>query len=201
MAIQVIDRPDSISWDQIHELLNTAHSRNLSDGIVMRTALISGDELAERVGKDGYCFVALEDGRLVGTISLKFLQRDHWYHKGTIAYSMMLGILPEASGKGIYSMLKARLNEVSREHGVNVVEIDTNERNRKIMEISERHGYHKVRIKASHKVRHYSVVMVKWLDGCPFSERYCRFRYTLQSCWFRMLYKRGHILRLFFWKK
>ena len=72
--IVVMPKPDWISWDDIHQLLLSAHKKNIDKGIVMGTSQLSGLELEKRVGELGRCFVALADDTLVGTTSVGFFK-------------------------------------------------------------------------------------------------------------------------------
>lgn len=194
MRIKVLPKPDNISWDNIHEVLYNAHENNRLQGVNMRTALLSGEQLKERVG-DGKCFVALCDGVLVGTASVRIVKRHKWYHKGEIADFMLLGILPGYGGLGIFSKLLHCIYDYSRSNNTPVVELDTAEGNMKMRGIAERIGFQYVSIKASPYVKHYSVVMVNWLDGCPFGKTFVRSRFFISSLAYKIRYKRGRIKR------
>lgn len=199
--IQIIEKPESISWDSIHDILYKAHESNRQKGVFMRTATLTGEELRQRVGENGKCFVALIDGKLAGTASVKFVPRNTWYHKGIIADLMLVGILPEYKGYGIYSLLTKEIYIYSERHGIKIVELDTAEGNVKMQSVSLRHGFQYVATMASPYTRHYSVVMVKWLEGSPYSSLYVRFRYLIQTFRFKLKFKRGRINRIKSWMK
>ena len=194
MIIQVIPKPDSISWDVIHNILYNAHEQNRRNGVNMRTALLSGEELSKRVG-DGKCFIAIADGVPIGTASAKIVERHQWYHRGRLADFMLLGILPEYGGHGIFSKLLNEIYQFARDNNVNVIEMDTAEGNMKMRGIAERVGFQYVGVKASPYVSHYSMVMVKWLDGCPYRQGYMRFRHAIGSALYKLRFKRGRIRR------
>ena len=40
MDIKIMQKPDWVSWDDIHELLLEAHKKNIKNGIVLKNAQI-----------------------------------------------------------------------------------------------------------------------------------------------------------------
>lgn len=194
-VVEIIPLPDSIGWNVIHEILYKAHEINRQKGIFMRTANLSGEELKERVGTTGQCFVALVDGSVAGTSSVKIVNRNAWYHKGPIGDFILSGVLPEYKGLGLYDKLTDARVEFVKRNGVSVIELDTAEGNSLMQSISLKHGFRYVAVKASPYTKHYSVVMAKWLGDAPFCDFYCKIRYQLQSILYKLRYKRGHIKR------
>lgn len=193
--IIIKEKPDNISFEEIHDVIYSAHEENLKNGIVMRTTTLTGKELKERIGKDGMCFVALDKEKIVGTISVRFVKRDKWYAKGIIPDCMLAGVIPEYRGKHISSMLEQKAFEFIREKGYNLVELDTAENNVKAVEIYKHQGFKLVDYHAYHGVDHYSVVMIKWLDKCPYSDIYCKIHYAIRRFFIRLRYKVGRIKR------
>lgn len=193
--IKIMPKPAHISWDTIHDILYKAHESNRQKGVDMKTAYLSGEELKKRVGREGQCFVAILGNKIVGTASVRFYDRNCWYHRGKIADFMLVGILPEYKGKGIYSMLSRYRDTYIRNLGCNVVELDTAEGNTNMISISKKYGFQIVGIKASPYTEHYSVIMVKWLEKCPYTKCYVKTMSTLQMLKYRLIYKRGHIRR------
>ena len=194
-SIIITEKPDWISYDDIHELLYRAHESNREKGIFMFTSTLNGKELEERIGDRGKCFVALYGDKLVGTNSYRILTRNRWYRKGELADSILIGVLPEYKNMGISSRLHEAIVEDVRQNGLSVLELDTAEKNKLMREISLRRGFRYVSSFASPNVKHYSVVMVNWLDGCPFPAWYCTMRYCLQRFKVHLRYKPGHIKR------
>lgn len=193
--IRIIEKPDWISWDDIHDCLWEAHESNRKIGVNMRTAYLSGEELKKRIGPRGKCFVALVDGNFAGTASIKSVSRNTWYHKGELCDFILVGIYPQYKGLGIYKMLLRECASVSMNLGINVVELDTAEGNTYMQAISKKHGFKCVAVKASPYTKHYSVVLAMWTNGCPFYESYVKFRFKLQEVLYKLRFKRGHIKR------
>ena len=174
----MIEKPEWISWDEIHELLLVAHKRNIEKGMVMGIPQLSGEELKKRVGDKGKCFVALEDNVLVGTTSVTYYTGTHWYDKGLlVAHSMATGILPRYQGLGINEDLIEIRNAHIREIQADLIHADTAENNKIIRNAAKRNGF--VDVDYRFVNGHYSVVFVKWLRGCPFSESYIKRRFNI----------------------
>lgn len=181
MSYRVIEKNDNISWDAIQEVIKDAHSENISKGINMRTTRLSGSELKERVG-NGTCFVALDaDDRVVATAAVSIKMTNLWFAKGRkVASFMLLAILPECRGAGVMKMLDEKRLEFVKQNNLDVIIMDTAESNTKMIEIKQAHGYKKVSMFKSQYSKHFSVVMAKWLDKCPFSDYSIKYHYILQ---------------------
>ncbi len=192
--VEIIEKPDSITWDDIHNVLYKAHEENREKGIFMRTSILTGEELRERLGH-GVCLVALVKGQLAGTASIKFLYRDRWYAHEMIGDLMLVGILPEYKGLCIYTKLLNKLEDIARMHKLSILELDTNEKNILMQKISLAKGFKKVSMFASPFVKHYSVVMAKWLNQCPYSDLYLKLRFFVFCAKFKLRIKPGNIRR------
>lgn len=185
--IKVIEKPDDIPFDAIHELLFEAHRVNRECGINMSTAFLTGEEIEKRIGKDGKCYVALDGDRVVGTISIRMVERNTWYAKGKIPDYMLVGILPEYQGRGIYTMLAKKVFDFSKQQGYQVLELDTAETNTHAIQVYKHQGFKIVGYKRPNS-DHYSVVMAKWLSGCPFSDVYCNIKFFISKIKVRLKY-------------
>ena len=191
------EKPDSVSYDEIHEVLWKANEENRKKGFHFSTAEMSGDQLRERIGEDGQCFVAMEDGKVVGTLSIRFLNRNTWYAKGRIADGILSGLLPEYQGRHVNSALVKMMFDAAEQAGCKVIEVDTAEKNQHLIDIYKHYGFQLVGFKANPRGDHYSVIMAKWFDGCPFSKGYVRFRYGMRRLYVRLRYKENKEKRLF----
>ena len=196
--IKIIEKPDSIPWDCLHEVLWAAHEQNRKEGMVMKTSLLSGAELRDRISKNAISwktYVILDGNNIAGTGSISIRNKKAWYVDGKVAYFLCDGIVPDYAGKGLYKMLTGVREEYGKSEGCKLIYFDTAENNRKQLETYRRHGFRCVDFFAS-KSKHYSVVMAKWYDDCPFSEFYCRLRFLLKKVYVKCLYKPGKVRRL-----
>ena len=190
--IKVMAKPEWISWDAIHELLLTAHKKNIEKGIVMDITRAEVSELENKLGDKGKCFVALCGDKLVGTTTITFLTGKKWFNKNKlVAYSRWSGILPKYQGLGIME----DLNELRDQHiiacGSDILEASTAENNKIVRINTRRNGFIDVAYSTSSSSGHYSVVMVKWLKGCPYSKFYCKLRFLMSKYYIKMRYKPG----------
>ena len=60
---------DVISLDDIQKLISKAHSDNIKNGLFYATASQTIEKLRQKIG-DGVCFIAEENGKLIGTATV-----------------------------------------------------------------------------------------------------------------------------------
>lgn len=186
----IVEKPENISYETIHDVLYSAHEENRKKGSIMTTSLLSGEQLKKRIGAHGKCWVVIDDEKVVGTASVRYVQRNNWYAKGMIPDYILVGVIPEYQGRGISRRLVEEVFNFAKENGNQVIELDTAENNVHAIEVYKHQGFRLVSYKAP-RADHYSVVMVKWIEGCPYSEIYCKFRFNLTRLLVRLRYKVG----------
>lgn len=174
--IQIIEKPDWVSWDDIHNVLWEAHEENRRRGINMRYPTLSGNDIMARVTDSGKMYVAVDNNKIIGTTAFTIKNLDLWCGKGNYAYLCFSSILPEYRGQGIYKKIMIFVENEIYKNGLSRIMFDTHEQNSRMTEISLRQGYQ--RISYRHYCNHYNIVFVKWLTGgCPYSKIYCKLRY------------------------
>lgn len=194
--IKIVEKPDWISWDDIHELLLQAHKRNIEKGIVLKYAQMPGDWIREKLGDEGCCWVALDGDKPVGTTSVTYFQGKSWWNKGKkVAHGCFTGILREYQGIGLMEELNAKKYEHEKAHGADMNEGDTAETNKTVLKVFGKEGYKVVAYFAPKNSDHYSVRIVKWLNGCPFSDDYIDRRCKWSKRLTKWQYKPGKIVR------
>ena len=191
--IEIKEKPDWVSWDEIHEVLWKAHEHNRKKGIYMAFPAMPGDKIKEFLEGRGKMFVAMANDKVVGTGAYIIKQSPMWCLKGKCAYLCFGGILPVYSGLGIHKRLHARLEKEALANGIDVLKFDTHERNQKMLEIHKKNGFRAVDLRICKD--HYNIVMVKWLNGCPYSEVYCKYQYLVHKWYKKLRYKPGRIKR------
>ena len=174
---KIVEKPLNVSWEVIHDILQVAHCDKNKEGGVQITARYSGVELKEKVGK-GKCFVALLDDKVVGTCSVSIREREFWFGKGCMAYYMFDAVLPSYQGYGIYSKLEEARDKYIISKEINLIYTYTSYHNKKMHKIKKHAGFRLVGFFASQKTDYYSVILAKWIGGCPFPKWYCHFRYV-----------------------
>lgn len=193
--IKIIQKPDSVSWDDIHNLLMEAHQKNFKNGIVLRYAKMPGSEIEKTLGKEGRCWVAMDGDKLVGTTSVTFFKGKNWWNKGKkVAHGCFTGILKSYQGIGILEELFAKKYEYELECGTDMNEGDTAEGNKIVRKKFAKDGYKTVAFFAS-KSNHYSVRIVKWIGECPFTDKYINRRCKISEKLTKWQYKPGKVER------
>lgn len=179
--IQIMEKPDWISWDAIKQCLNEAHSPNRAKGINMTHYQWSGEKILEYLGENGVMLVALDGKKLIGTAAIAEKNGKAWYLNGRYAYMCFAGVLPSYKGNGVYKALTEQRETCARKMGINVLAFDTHSQNVRVQKIALKNGYRLVRFFRAKSGDHYSVVMVKWLHALPYSSLYCWLKYNLSK--------------------
>lgn len=190
-------KPDWVTWEAVKECLLRAHEPNRAKGIVMHNQYMRPDEFEGHL-KDAHCFVALKGEEVVGFMAFKILKCKKWWAKGqNVIYNCMDAIIPEYQGSDVYLELRRFREQHIKETGLRIIQSTTAENNTMVLKISAKRGGKNVRLIASSDTDYYSVVMVRWLDGCPFSDRYIDLRFKLSCFLTKLLYKPGKKRRFF----
>lgn len=179
--IQIVEKPDRISWDDIKKCLFDAHAVNREKGINMANYQWPAEKIKESIGDNGVMFVALDGDKLVGTAALAEKKSYHWYSKGKCGYLCFACVIPSYSGFGIYHSLLKKREEIAKTQDFDVLYYDTHCKNEKIISYGEKNGYRKVRFFLTKSKDHHSIVMAKWLKDCPYSNLYCWWKYSISK--------------------
>lgn len=197
-SIQVVEKPDWVSWDEIHEVIWESHADNRQKGIIMAFPSLPGEEIRKKIGDAGKMFVAMDGEKVVGTYAV--IVKSHsklWYIRNNYGYLCFLSILPEYCGKGIYRLLAKTCEGYATNKKLPVLTFDTHEYNLKIQNIKGKEGFILVSYKACKD--HYNVIMAKWLQPCPFSLWSIRLRFHLSKLYtktrFKMVQEKGRVKR------
>ena len=175
--IQVKIKPDNLSFDCICEVIAKAHSTLEEDGVgKLTTTGISAEELQERLGPYGACFVAMDGEKLAGTGSIIFSKRNEWFCKGYMATFGFLAILPEYRRLGIAAKLIEARKEFVKQNGIEVIVCSTNAKNIASINLQQKQGFKLVSFYWTKN--RYIVRMAYWLNGCPYSTFTCNMRFN-----------------------
>ena len=200
--IQYMVKPDWISWDEVQECQRKAHeATNNINGLHMTVQDISGDDLKKEIGSgNGFCFVAIDGKKVVGVHGLRFFVGNRWWSWGKkVAYNCMDGILQEYQGTDVYLGLNDIRMKYIKESGADIIQSNTAEQNTIIRKIAKVKKFKTVQFSPTYKgANYYSVIMVKWLNGCPFSDRFINFMFSFSKLVVKMIWKPGYKLRFGF---
>lgn len=175
--INIQPKPDSVSWDAIKQCLVDAHSVNRDKGINMAHYQWPVEKIIESIGDDGTMLVAMDGDKVVGTAGLAVKNSNAWYTQGCYGYMCFASVLPEYKGLGIYKSLTEKREEIAKGKGLKLLLLDTHAKNQRIQTIAKANGYQYVNFIQAKSRDHFSVIMVKWFDGCPYSRFYCRWKF------------------------
>lgn len=202
--IKIMPKPEWISWDEVQECIYLSQQTNTKKGFDMLFGHSTGSILQKSIG-DGYCFVALNSGnKVVGTISLTISALNTWWHKGKAGLQCYEAVLPEYRGTDVFFDLHEIIDNKERELGLKVLWATTAEQNKVVRRYVENTGWKIVQLSsAPRRGTYFSVIMVKWINGCPFSDSYIKLMFSLSKFLVRLKFKvtdAGKINRFFFWK-
>ncbi len=180
--IQIVEKPDWVTWDDIKQCLSEAHAENRAKGINMAHYQWPVERIKDSLGEKGVVLVALDGKKLVGTAAIGDKIGKTWYTSGPYAYICFDAVIPEYSGKGVFKLLDSKREQLAMYKGYRMLVFDTHSKNLHRQKIAQKNGYRLVRFFRAASKDHYSVVMAKWLDSCPYSKLYCKMQYQ-RSKW------------------
>lgn len=189
--IEIKEKDNSISFEIVHNILFESHKDNMKNKVLMKTVTLSSEQLEERIGKNGKCFIALYGGKIVGTLSVRFVERNTWYAQGIIPDYILAGILPEYQGMHINTMLSNKVFDYSKDKGFDRIELDTAEKNKQAIKVYKHLGFRLVDFKAFSGADHYSVVMIKNFYKFSHSKIYYYVRFLMKKYYIKLRYKIG----------
>ena len=173
----IIEKPEWVSWDDIHEVLMVSHAENRAKGI--RKPSLPGDEIRKELGEEGVMLVAIVDNRLVGTAALLKKENNSWYNKGPFGYCCFDAVLPEYNGRGVYRKLCDKRMEIARSEGLDKLYVDTHHENTHAIDVNLKNDFKCVDVKMLPD--HWNVVLFRWLDGCPYSNFRCKMEFAIRK--------------------
>ncbi|MBR6954321.1 MAG: GNAT family N-acetyltransferase [Clostridia bacterium] len=192
--IVIMEKPESVSYEEIHEVLYRAHESNRQKGFVVRTALMTGEQLEKHIGPNGKCFVAMDGDKVVGTVSYRIKKCSLWCVKGPAVDRILVGVLPEYKGMHIATKLFTAVYDAAIAGKYKWIISGTQDQNTLMQEICLKDGFMKVDF-SSVKPDHYAVIMVKWLGKCPYTSTMISIMYMAKKAYVKLRYKPGHVKR------
>ena len=189
--IVIAEKPDWVAWQDIHDLLSAAHERNRSEGFHVKTADMPPEQLEKHIGEEGRCFVALDGRKLVGVTAVRAAAAETWYAKGLLADQILVAVHPDYTGRHISSKLHQEVVSFAAQAGLKQIMVRTAYNNTRMQNACRKWGFRYVDFKAYSGIDHYTVVMLKWPEGCPFPRLYLSLRYLARKTAVRMIARRG----------
>ena len=164
MAIDVRLLRDTDSLEELTALLHAAYAGLRALGFNYTAVDQSVDVTRKRV-TGGECYLALDDGRLVGTILFRRRPRGcAWYEQPHVAAIHQFGVLPGEQRRGIGLQLM-RLSETRAcETGATEIALDTAEGAMHLVDWYKRMGYRQVAIEQWRGKTYRSLILSKPLE-------------------------------------
>lgn len=143
VEVQVRLLSDDDSIPELTALLHRSYARLANLGLRFVATYQDDATTLERVQR-GECFVALLDGKFVGTICYYPADRTDgcpWYDRPEVASFGQFGVEPGLQGKGIGEVLLAKVEERARATGARELALDTAEPATHLSAYYEKRGY------------------------------------------------------------
>ena len=156
--------PDD-SLEELTELLHRAYRKLAEMGLKYLATHQTVDITRKRISHSK-CFVAVYDGRIVGTINYNPKETAHgspWYERPDVAKLTQMGVEPELHGCGLGRMLMDHAEAAARADGAAELAMDTAETAHHLIEWYARRGYRFIEYVDWDVTNYRSVVMSKTL--------------------------------------
>ena len=144
-SIQILEKPEWVSWDDIKACLMKSHAANRTKGINMGHVQWSAAQIRDFVGDKGIMLVALDGDKLIGTAAIIVREGHAWYAPGRYGFLGFAGVVPEYNGRGKYKALVQEREEYAQKMGLPVLVLDTHKDNTRLQEIALKNGFRYVR--------------------------------------------------------
>ena len=165
VEIRPIRAEDSI--EELTELLHLAYARLGKMGLNYTAVDQTTSTTSERVSA-GRCFVAVDEGRLIGTIVVEPTSPDNaecpYFAKPGVASAHQMAVLPAHQRKGVGSRLLDVAEAWARDNGYSELALDTAEPAKHLVELYSRRGYKFVASSQGEGKQYRSVFLSKTLD-------------------------------------
>ena len=153
-SVKVIRKPERVSFDDIHNVIVSAHS-TLKDNVTLNTTNMSGEELERIIGDSGICLTAYVDDKLAGTASICWEKIDKWGYNENFGVIRFVAVEPWAQGKGVGTALIQEVTSIClRENKKSIVSMVYN--NKAARRLYTKNGYIPIK---HYGVGHYCITM------------------------------------------
>lgn len=173
------EKDESISWSEIQNVIYRSHESNRKNGVDIRNAHLTSEELCELIGIEGKCFVALDGEKVIGTCSVSFQNKNEWYVKGRIAYMLLEAVLPEYKGQHIFKQLSMFRKQYAIGAGCCQFYMNVAEHNSVRRAIAKKEGFIPVAIHFNKYNPHNFITYCYWVNKRPMSWLTIYMRYMI----------------------
>jgi ribosomal protein S18 acetylase RimI-like enzyme len=141
VTIRLLEADDSLAdlTDMIHRAYSALGDMGFNYTAVDQPVSVTRERVAE-----GECWVAEDEGRIVGTCMLSFpfptFDNDYFSVDGH-AYINQFAVEPELQGRGIGGLLLERIEQRAREEGAPDIGLDTADGAKHLIDFYRKRGY------------------------------------------------------------
>ena len=139
--IVIIEKPDSVSYEQIQALLNSAHGSNREKGLEYGVADQSVEELEREMSKNSVCYVAMDGDKLAGTRTMQFRTKKFLFIKLKMLYFQLFAVSPDYKGRHLGDRLFDFCMEKADEMGYKYISGNSAEDNQIICHMYLKRGF------------------------------------------------------------
>lgn len=164
--LRLLSETDSIA--ELTELLHRAYA-SLADRGLKYVATYQDEATTLRRAQRGQCWIAEQDGKLVGTISYyppQITDGCAWYDRPEVASFGQFAVDPELQRTGLGSRMLDRVEEQAMADGADELALDTAEPAKHLIDYYERRGYREIERVQWDVTNYVSVIMSKRLSPC-----------------------------------
>ena len=160
MSIIISEKTDEIQWNVIKKVIDKSHEDlRIKKNIIFKATPTDVDAIKEKIGEKGRCFVASDDKKVCGTVSVGIEKLNYLKHSYKIARIRYVAVLPEYQGRHIATMLLRKSIEWCGIHGYDMICVSTRADNDAAIYLYRKMGF---RMAHYYKVEdYYCVFMIK----------------------------------------
>lgn len=138
--ISITRKDESITWGEIQSFLYECHESNSKRGLIYATKNQTVERLIEKQ-RNSECWVALDNNKLCGTITIEKREINKYYHKGFVIYLKLLAVSPSYRGSGLSKRLIKLGEDIAKENNYNYIIIDSAEKNYALRKLVLNNGF------------------------------------------------------------
>lgn len=174
ISLTVLEKKDSIPYDDIVRILHDAHKSLVEKGMNFGASRQNAQDIENRLSDDGKFIIAKIGDQIVGVGAVNTCILNHkWYGKGRVAKYDLLGVASEYKGRGISKIIDKKREEIGYSIS-DLIITDTSEHNDIVLDSYRRKGWIYVDYQSFVGTNYYSIVLARWKSGCPFTANKCR---------------------------
>lgn len=185
MNIEIHQKDDRTSWEELTTLFHAAFQERLDQGLQFTCSYFTPEDLEQRCA-DAIVLLAIDKdkNRLAGTASVVINQDEN----GTWGYFQNMAVHPDYKRRGVATELEKRRTEIAKENECQHVMCDTAVGAKSSVKMHKKTGFRIVGLESFKSTNYYSYVFRKQLVDDPkwSNPIYCKLQYWKSAIQCRM---------------